>query len=58
MTGHVTKLPKGYKLKPKDKITDTGGSSYRIEFKPYFPNASAAIKAKKSKRARPIRRTV
>lgn len=45
MTGHKTKLPRGFKVK--------GG---KVEKAAYYPNASAAIKAKKSKRARVVRR--
>lgn len=47
MTGHKTKLPRGFKLKDG-----------KVEKAAYFANASAAIKAKKSKRTRPVRRVV
>lgn len=47
-SGHVTKLPKGFKLTKEKKV----------EKSHYYPNASAAIKAKKSKKQRPVRRTV
>ncbi len=46
MTGHVIKLGKGAKVK--------GG---KIVIKKYYPNASAAIRAKSSKRQRVVRRT-
>jgi hypothetical protein len=49
MTGHRIKLPRGFKVKTGEKTT--------IQKVAYFPNASAAIKAKKSKRARVVRRT-
>lgn len=47
MTGHVTKLPKGFRIKD-GRLTKVA----------YFPNASAAIKAKKSKKQRPAKRIV
>jgi hypothetical protein len=47
MTGQRIKLGKGFKIKD-GKLTKVA----------YFANASAAIKAKKSKRARPQKRIV
>lgn len=47
MTGQRINLGKGFKIKD--------GKLAKVA---YYPNASAAIKAKKSKRARPVRRTV
>jgi hypothetical protein len=47
MTGHKTKLPRGFKIKD--------GKVAKAE---HYRDASHAIGAKKSKRTRPVRRVV
>jgi hypothetical protein len=46
-SGHVTKLPKGFKLKDG-----------KVQKVAYYADASAAIRAKKSKKQRPQKRIV
>lgn len=46
MTGHLIKLPKGAKIKDG-----------KIKISPVYRDASAAIRSKKSKRMKVVRRT-
>lgn len=56
MTGHKIHVGKSVKIKLGKGVTITRDG--KVKVMPVYRDASAAIRAKKSKRQRPVRRTV